>query len=119
VVLLTVVTDEDSPHVPADEKLRVIDLGQGFYRLVARFGFMETPQITAILQLARKRGLDFDVESTSFFVGRETLLPSRQREIPLWRKKLFAFMSRNALGATAFFRIPPERVIEVGAQIEI
>ncbi len=118
VVLLTVVTEE-VPHVPAEDRLEVEPLGQGFYRMRAWYGFMEDPNVPRLLELARRQGFRCSLSETTFFLGRETLIPSERPGMALWREKLFAFLSRNAQRATAFFRIPPERVIEVGTQVEL
>ncbi|MDP3426784.1 MAG: KUP/HAK/KT family potassium transporter, partial [Humidesulfovibrio sp.] len=118
ILLLSVVSD-DSPYVPASSRLQVTSLGHGFFRIIARYGFMQTPSVPEILRLARNHGLDVDMESTSFYLGRETLLTGGQAKMAGWRKSLFAFMSRNAWNATTFFGIPPGRVVELGAQVEL
>ena len=118
VALLTITTDE-VPHIPDHERLQLKPLGHGFFRLVARYGFMEDPNVPALLDQARGQGFDARLLDTTFFLGQETVVPSRRHGMALWREKLFGFMSRNAHRATAFFRIPPNRVIEVGAQIEL
>ncbi|HEU5465251.1 MAG TPA: potassium transporter Kup [Gemmatimonadales bacterium] len=118
VALLTIATSE-APHVPDRERLTVKPLGYGFFRLVARYGFMEDPNVPALLDQARPLGLEARLLETTFFLGQETVVPGRRKGMPLWREKLFGFMSRNAHRATAYFRIPPNRVIEVGAQIEL
>jgi KUP system potassium uptake protein len=83
------------------------------------FGFMETPNVTYGLTLAKKTGLSFDIMSTSFFLSRRTLLADGKRGMPLWQDHLFIFLSRNATNATEFFRIPTSRVVEMGTQIAI
>lgn len=118
VALLTITTDE-VPHVPDGERLQVKSLGNGFYRMLARYGFMEDPNVPALLERAQALGFHAPLLETTFFLGQETVVPSRKHGMAVWREKLFGFMSRNAHRATAFFRIPPNRVIEVGAQIEI
>ncbi len=117
-VLLTVVTEE-IPHVGRKDRLEVESLGNGFYRLVAHYGFMEDPRMNEILRVARHKGLDLKPMETTFFLGRETLIPSKKPGMAMWREELFSVMSRNAQGATAFFGIPPNRVVELGAQIEL
>jgi len=94
-------------------------LSGGFYRVRARYGFMQDPSVPEILALLRPHGLELQMEETTFFLGRETLIPTELPGMAIWREKLFAFMSRNAQPATAFFRIPRERVIEVGLQVEL
>ncbi|MDX1389905.1 MAG: potassium transporter Kup, partial [Acidobacteriota bacterium] len=108
-----------TPRVPRDEKILVEDLAPGVHRITAHFGFMEEPNVPYVLALAREKGLDLPLEETSFFLGRERLLPARHPRMPLWRTRLFAFLNRNALGATTYFKIPPERVVEIGSQVEM
>jgi KUP system potassium uptake protein len=118
VVFLTVLTEE-IPHVTFDERVKVETLGNGIYRMVAHYGFMEDPNIWRLIGKARAEGLDFNPMETTFFLSRETLLLRTRPAMAMWRAWLFAFMSRNAQGATAFFRIPPNRVVEIGMQIEL
>jgi KUP system potassium uptake protein len=118
VVLLTVVTS-DVPHVPPENRTQVDDLGQGFYRLTLRYGFMEEPDVPEALSEAAKRGFPIDLAETTFFLGVETLLATRRPGLPLWRERLFVLIARNALRANAFFKIPPERVVELGMQVEL
>jgi KUP system potassium uptake protein len=118
VVLLTILS-EDVPHVSPEERVEVQHLEMGFVRLIARYGFMENPSIPDILKRGREQGLQFQLMSTSFFLGRETLIPSKKPGMAMWREALFAWMSRNARSATAFFRIPPNRVVELGTQVEL
>jgi KUP system potassium uptake protein len=118
VVFLTVVT-EDVPHVPREERVTVKHMGKGFHAVVARYGFMEDPNISEILEACGTKSLSIAVAGATFFLGRETLVATDRPGMALWREKLFSFMSRNALRATAYFRIPPEQVFEVGAQVEL
>jgi KUP system potassium uptake protein len=118
VVFLTVVT-RDEPHVSPTERVEVRRLGKGFNRVTAYYGFMEDPHIDEILEGCKLKGLDIPIQGTTFFLGRETLLASDRPGMALWRERLFSFMSRNALRATAFFRLPPDQVFEVGAQVEL
>jgi KUP system potassium uptake protein len=118
VVLLAIQTEE-IPHVAPETRARVEDLGHGFYRIVLRYGFMETPDVPAALAGIRPEGLDLSPARTTFFLGRETLIASKRPGMAIWREKLFAFMSRNARTATSFFGLPPNRVVELGAQIEL
>jgi len=118
VVLLSIVSTE-TPQVDRHERLDLDDLGQGFYRVIARFGFMETPNVPKIMTLLAEKGLALDIHSTSFFLGRETLLTTGSATMPGWRKRLFTFMSRNAWNVTSLFGIPPGRVVELGSQVEL
>jgi KUP system potassium uptake protein len=119
VVLLTVVT-ENRPKVSLSNRLVLRELGQGLYRLILHVGFMEFTDIPQIIEAARKQGLDAgEFSKITFFLGRETVLATKRPGMSLWREKLFSLMSRNAERATAYFNIPPEQVMEIGAQIEM
>jgi KUP system potassium uptake protein len=118
VVFLTVVTDE-IPHVPPDERVKVKHMGKGFHSVHVRYGFMEDPSMLDIIDRARERRLEIPLEGTTFFLGREELVSTDRPGMARWRERLFAFMSRNALRATAFFQIPSTQVFEVGAQVEL
>lgn len=118
VVFLTMVT-EDVPHVEATERVTVKPVGKGFYKVVARYGFMDDPHIGDVLAACSVQSLEIPIAGTTFFLGRETLIASERPGMSQWREQLFAFMSRNALRATAFFKIPPDQVFEVGAQVEL
>jgi KUP system potassium uptake protein len=118
VVFLTVVT-EDVPHVGGAQRVTVRRLGKGFHAVTARYGFMEDPSIDDVLAAARAHQLVIPIEGTTFFLGRETLVASDRPGMAMWRERLFGFMARNALRATAFFKIPPNQVFEVGTQIEL
>ncbi|MFP5222731.1 MAG: potassium transporter Kup [Acidobacteriota bacterium] len=118
IVLLSILATE-SPQVAPEDRVTIEDLGQGFHRIIARYGYMESPRVPEILELATEKGLPLDVYSTSFFLGRETLLTTGDAPMAQWRKTLFAFMSRNAWNATSFFNIPPGRVVELGNQVEL
>jgi KUP system potassium uptake protein len=110
---------EDLPHVPAEQRVSVERLGKGFFRLLAHFGYMDDPNVPEALEAARKHGLATDMMQTSFFIGRETLIPSSKPGLPFWQEKLYIGLAATALSATAFFGIPPGQVVELGAQIEI
>ncbi|MFT3712130.1 MAG: potassium transporter Kup [Archangium sp.] len=118
VVLLTVQTT-DTPHVAQEERLTVTPLEHGFVRVVARFGFMQSPEVPGLLQAFAQNGLTLREMDTSWFLGRETLLPTSRSGLSTWRKALFGWMSKNARPATAYFRLPPNRVVELGSQIEL
>jgi KUP system potassium uptake protein len=109
----------ETPTVPVEERVSLEDLGQGFYRIKAYYGFMESPDMPKLLELLGKKGLMIDIYTTSFFLGRETLFPTGTAPMARWRKHLFIFMSRNAWNATSFFKVPPDRVVELGNQVEL
>ena len=117
-VILLSMRSVDVPVVPPEERLKIEDLGQGFHRLLAFYGFMETPNAPEVLKMASRFGLDMDPATTTYFLGRETLSTTGDSNMMQWRKSLFAFMSRNAWTAPAFLGIPANRVIEIGVQIE-
>jgi KUP system potassium uptake protein len=118
VVLLTIVT-EGIPEVGKKDRVQVRSLGEGFYEVVAHYGFMQVPNVPEVLRRCGEHGLQIPVESVSYYLGRETLLTTGKSGMPKWRKQLFAFLSRNARPANAFYRIPPNRVVELGAQVEL
>ncbi len=119
VVILTI-TASDTPYVPEDARLDIQDLGMGFFRITARYGFMETPNVPEIMDRARATGIPIDPPAdTTFFLGRESLLTTGKAKIAGYRKSLFALMSRNARPATAYFGLPPGRVVELGVQVEL
>jgi KUP system potassium uptake protein len=119
VVLLRVVTEE-VPHIAADARTEIEQLAVGFYRAEIRYGFMEDPDVPKALARVNFPGLNLDPLNVVFMLGRETLIPSRHRAgMSIWREKLFSAMSHNARTATSFFRLPPDRVVELGAQVEI
>ena len=91
----------------------------GFFRLIAKSGFMETPNVPQLLIMAREHGLVCEPSTTSYFLGRETLLTTGKSHMSGWRKGLFAFVSRNALPATSYFGLPPGRVVELGMQVDL
>ncbi len=118
IVFLTVMT-EDVPHVGGEQRVTVKRSGKGFHNVTARYGFMQDPDINEILAACKTNGLSIPLEGTTFFLGRETLIASDRPGMAMWRERLFSFMSRNALRATAFFKIPPNQVFEVGAYVEL
>ena len=118
-VLMSVAT-KDVPHVTDDDRLEIRDLGKGFFTVCVWYGFMDEPNLLRALAQCRLQQLRFSLMETSFIIGREKLVASRRRSLlRRWRKQLFIVMSNNALDATEFFRIPPNRVVELGGQIEI
>jgi KUP system potassium uptake protein len=118
-VVLVSILAEKRPEVADRDKVTVTELGQGFYRVVAHFGFMETPRIKHVLRLCQASGLSFDMMTTTFFLGRETLLSTGRARMARWRKRLYVLLARNAPSAAAFFDIPPNRVVELGTQLEL
>jgi KUP system potassium uptake protein len=118
VVFLTVLTEE-IPNVPDQERMEIHDLGNGAWRIMVRYGFKDEPDIPRALELCAAKGLEFHMMETSFFLNRETVIPSKLPGMAIWREGLFAWMSRSAESAMEFFKIPPNRVIELGTQIEI
>jgi KUP system potassium uptake protein len=119
VVLLSIATAHQ-PEVPPSHRIsKVNDLGHGFFQVVASYGFMQRPNVIDVLERCADHGLKVDHDDTSFFLGRETLLITDRPGLARWRKMLFVFLSRNARPANAFFQIPPNRVVELGTQIEL
>jgi len=118
VVFLTVHTRE-IPRVPGVERVGVRDLGQAFYALDAWYGFTEEPDVPVLLEYCGRKGLEFDTMDTSFFVSRETLIPSVAPGMAMWRERLFVAMSKMAVKATDFFHVPTNRVVELGTQVEL
>ena len=114
-VILTVLT-ADTPRVPDDEKVTIDAYNDLFYRVVVRFGFIETPNIPKALALARKLGWKFDIMSTSFFLSRRSLKAS-PKGLPIWVDRFFIALSKNATDATEYFHIPTGRVVEIGTQV--
>ncbi|MBY3021699.1 potassium transporter Kup [Rhizobium leguminosarum] len=117
-VILSVVT-ATTPFVPDTEKIFLESFNPLFSRIVVTFGYMETPNIPRALVLVRKLGLKFDIMSTSFFLSRRTILPSRKGGLPFWQDRLFIALSRNASNATDYFGLPTGRVVELGLQTTI
>lgn len=109
-----------TPYAPLDQRLSIVAIGEDFYRVVVKFGFMETPDVPqALMGSCDQGGIYFDPMDTTYFASRETIVASRHRGMPIWRDKLFAVMHRNAAPATGFFRIPGNRLVELGSQVEI
>jgi KUP system potassium uptake protein len=118
-VVFLVVATAEVPHVLSKDRSTVEDLGLGFYRVIVHYGFMEEPNVPRALAELREKGLELKPMETTYFLGRETLIPSNKPGMALWRERLFAVMHRNARTATSFFCLPPNRVVELGAQIEL
>ena len=117
-VVLTVKT-ANIPRVDVDQRVRIEQLNDDFTVVTLTFGFMETPNIPQALGICRKRGLKFDILSTSFFVGKRSVVPSANSGMPMWQDKLFIFLMKNAANPTEFFHIPPGRVVELGTQVTV
>jgi KUP system potassium uptake protein len=118
VVLLSVLT-ENVPFVVGNTALQVRDLGHGFYRVIARVGFMQQPNVPKILARCEKHGLVVNLPDTTYYLGRQTLITSGHAPLARWRKLLFSFLARNSRPPTSFFNLPPNRVVELGLQIEL
>jgi len=118
VVFLTVVTRE-IPFVASDERIEFETLGCDFYRMIGYYGFKEEPDVPELLEDAGKTGFPFEMMETSFFVSRETLIPSVRPGMARWRERLFSSMSKNAVKASDFFHVPTNRVVELGTQVEL
>jgi KUP system potassium uptake protein len=118
-VIVLMVATEPVPYVADDERLTIRALGSGISELNIRYGFMEDPNVPAALAVAHERGLPFDEHDIAFFLGRETLIVTSAPGMAVWRERLFVLMARNAVRATGFFRLPPDRVIELGVQVEL
>jgi KUP system potassium uptake protein len=118
VVMLTVTTAQ-VPYVPRDQRLRVQPLGGGVFNIRLQYGFMEDPNVPEALALARAHDVAIDFDDVTYFLGRETLIVTHRPGMAAWREKLFVLMARNAVRATTFFRLPPERVVELGVQVEL
>jgi KUP system potassium uptake protein len=117
-VFLTIVT-RDIPYVPDNERVEIRSLGGDFYRFAAYYGFKEDPAVPELLEDAGRKGFPFEMMETSFFVSRETLIPTVAPGMALWRERLFASRSKNATKASDFFQIPTNRVVELGTQVEL
>ena len=118
VVFLTVFTEE-IPNIADKDRVEIHELGQDAWRILVYYGFKDEPDIPNALALCAEKGLEFNMMDTSFFLNRETLIPSSFPGMAVWRERLFAWMSRSAQSPMEFFKIPPNRVIELGTQVEI
>jgi KUP system potassium uptake protein len=118
VVVLKVQT-EDVPQVPDSERVHVEHLGGNFHLVLLRYGFLEHPNVTAALMRCQLGAPEPTYMDTSFFLSRESLLPSDHPDLPPWREQIFMQMANTALDATRYFRLPPDRVVEIGSQVEI
>src|SRR5665213_4443286 len=115
-VIMTIKT-VDRPRASAEERVSVAPFSGSFIRITVRFGFMETPNLPKALAIARKEGFVFDIMSTTFFLSRRSLKLAPTRTMPLWQDKLFILLARNADDASTYFRLPTDRVVEIGTQV--
>ncbi|AXE29568.1 low affinity potassium transporter Kup [Chromobacterium phragmitis] len=118
VVLMTVRT-EDIPYVAEDERLEIVQMSASFWRVMARYGFKEEPNVVQVLEMCAEEGFEMELMDTSFFLSRETIVSTGHPGMARWRQKIFLWMSKNALRATDFFQVPTNRVVELGAQVEL
>jgi KUP system potassium uptake protein len=118
-VLLATVVVEETPFVPQEKRIEVTKLGKGFFRVRIHHGFFETPDVPKALQAARPFGISIDVDTATFFVGRETLVPAENPSLGRWRTWLYAMLASNALAPAKFYHLPPNRVVELGTQVTI
>ncbi|MFA6122899.1 MAG: potassium transporter Kup [Sphingomonas sp.] len=118
-IILLTVKIADVPYIVEGERCSLEDLGAGFHRMILRYGFIDEPDVPLALANVHRCGADFRMIDTSFFLARQTLLPSSHPGMMIWREKLFAWMLRNAESAMEFFRLPTNRVVELGSQLEI
>src|SRR4029079_601097 len=109
----------DIPYVPDDDRTTVTDLGCNFYRVLAGYGVKDDSDVPELLEQCGRKGFAFDMMETSFFVSRETLIATVTPGMALWREKLFVSMSNNATKASKFFKLPTNRVVELGTQVEL
>ena len=118
-VIVLTVTTAAVPYVAPKDQITVESYGYGLYNVRAQYGFMQDPHVPEALGMAREHGVELDPEDMIYFLGRETIIVTRRPGMALWRERLFVLMARNAVRATAFFRLPPERVVELGVQVEM
>ncbi|MGE5502314.1 MAG: potassium transporter Kup [Ignavibacteriales bacterium] len=117
-IIVTVRTGE-TPRVKDEDRVKIETINDDFKKVFITYGFMESPNVPKALQLCRKKGLKFDIMSTSFFLGRRSIVASAQSGMPLWQDKLYIFLTKNSANPTDFFKIPPGRVVELGAQVTV
>ncbi len=118
-VLLLTIASAEEPHVLPEQRLRHEALPMGFHRIVATYGFMEQPRVLEVIRWWKEQHVDLRISDTTFFLGRDTIVPAKRRHMSLWRSMLFAFLHRNAHPPTAFFGLPANRVVEMGSQVEL
>ena len=118
-VIVLQVDTLDVPRVPESMRVEVDRLGKGFYSMIVHYGFMEQPDVPAALRACRPHGIAYDEMETSFFLGRETLVPATHSRLGRWRRNVFISLAHSASASKAFFRIPPNRAIELGNQVQV
>jgi len=118
-VLFVTVQNMDEPEIGPERRTEVSELAPGIHRVILRYGFMESPNIPRALEDLDAHGVAFDTMQASYFLGREVLVPAMVPKMPLWRLWLFLVLARNAVPATEFFRIPSDRVVELGVRVAI
>lgn len=117
-VVLSFVIEETS-HVPDEERIQVKDIGYGFFSVTARYGFMESPHILDVIELASAKGVQFERRTTGFYLGRESIVLGKKLAMARWRAYLFSTMARLSQGPTGFFGLPANQVVELGVQVEL
>jgi KUP system potassium uptake protein len=118
-VLMITVATARAPYVDLDERLQVEEMGAGCYNVYAAYGYMERPDVPALVHECARRGVPIDLERVSYFLSRETVVPKGRHGLAYWRSVLFSFLARNGQPATEFFKLPAERVVEMGALVEL
>ncbi len=116
-VILSVLTT-DAPEMAESERVEIEKMGHGVYRVIAHYGFMESPDIPQIMSQAKAKGLDINLNEVTYYVGRISLVRDRKRTMPRWRRFLFTFMFRNSLSGSSYLNIPPSKVMEIGIQMQ-
>jgi KUP system potassium uptake protein len=117
-IILTIKT-EDTPRVPRHERIKIDTVADTFIRVIAHYGFMETPSVPKIIEHCRRKDLNIEIPATSFFLSRRSLRPTLKSQMPRWQERLFIWLAGRAEDATQFFRIPNDRVVEVGTQVMV
>ena len=118
-VLFVTISTRDVPEMPPGERAKVTELAPGIHRVLLRYGYMESPNLPRDLAMLREQGVEIEPMQASYFLGRETLVRAMAPKMAIWRMWLFLFLARNATPATEFFRIPSDRVVELGVRVAI
>jgi KUP system potassium uptake protein len=117
-VIFVSVEFTQTPYVRSDDRVEIFPLSDRYHRVLVRFGFMDNPNLRAALRILPNRGIDLDIDKTTFFVGRRSLVASRTFGLSYWRDRIYLYMARNAQWIIDYFNLPPDRVFEIGAQIK-